>query len=204
MLDPGPIRYPPTRHTLTDLSSINQPGLIVQHLLNGAHPISPPAPLKWSLFLHNYIRTTVAAVVEYESMRIGLDRFITRYWPAPDMPSTVAEIHHLYDAARNAENCVSNFHRALLFLKRIKGSRMVRPLPRSVLILRPYVEESINGFRDAIQHMDERLLTYEALPTFRISTLLTEDRMESFGHQIKYAELGLWLKQAHQIAVMLA
>jgi hypothetical protein len=117
------------------------------------------------------------------------------------------------------ETCITTTYRSARFAHGLTAQPSLRPQLRSHLdkldVLRASRRGgSLKGVRDAIHHMDERIIKGHAsegsnlcLHNHELTIYdypIKEGVTEGITHTIKYIELAKWLKQLHKTSMVLA
>jgi hypothetical protein len=155
-----------------------------------------------------YVRLVEGAHVYYKQGR----EFVQRVWI--DHSKIGIGAHNL--AATHFEHCINMMHRAALCMTRIRGGKDIPADIKSLIPTRPTfmansITKRLRELRDAIQHMEARVLRGEIAentpfmltatgpetPLNDLSqpgqTLKIIDRLTLGGQEVKFEELVAWL-----------
>lgn len=162
-----------------------------------------------------YVRLVEAAFAEYRQGR----SLVHATWNRRD-PSTIPiGAHNL--ACASFKSCLTNMHRAVRCMLKIRGRPDVPQALKDLLPVRPrFVEarvaDRIRDVRDAIQHLEGQVLDgtipektpfmlgavgpETSIPEEPGQTLKTIDRLQIGKFEITFLELCTWLKEMGQCA----
>lgn len=190
-------------------------------------------------YLENFTRLVVHAATEY---KLGAAK-APLYWmemvqPGPparleiSMPSsdsckapevrlsgltiTLPDFRSIEVASSHFETCITNLHRALQYLKRIKSDRRIslskNALPPHLWVFQDAVQEKVGNFRHAVQHTEDQILRGE-ISTGAFMPLATGDDVEEEGveirvidriefgeHRILFRDLACWIADLRKCA----
>jgi hypothetical protein len=146
----------------------------------------------------NFIRLVDLAIFEYENGRIALCQFAT--------PSNATLIGLFIKASAHFEVCVSTLIRSMNHLMKMRGERKISQplkdlLPRTLRGRKvERVRDEVKVLRDAIQHLEEKILKGETPTGKPIALMPCEDCIELGGYKISYSHLAEWLRELHGCA----
>lgn len=149
----------------------------------------------------NLIRLVDRAIAEYEHGR----KAIYDYWH-----SVVEEIS-LVAGVRSVgyfEGSIDALKRAINHITSIRGNKDVPQslkdlLPKNSILLTGSVEHQIREMRNAIQHLEKKLIEGKISPGEPFYLSPEEETLSIGSLSIKYGDLADWLKEAHFLALSL-
>jgi hypothetical protein len=158
--------------------------------------ISSPPTSKGRQLADAFVHVVEKSLIEYEAARARLIQFLG---------SGTAEDYHR--AQDHAESCVQSLHRALklgfrlrsLGFRRADGSAYV-PRPRDLPALSDGVRSQVGDLRDALEHVDDDIMSGSHPETIEVSLHLGWDKLSLLSHTLSYAEMASWIAQLHQLA----
>lgn len=149
----------------------------------------------------SYIRLVAKAVHDFELAGSAND---AAREPLSDFLSAIQVTDHL-------ENCIVTLHRTLLFLNTLKDrgiltadAEHITLKPRSAPVLATETQKRIRDMRDAILHMDDRIMDGEYIDGTPIALSPRNGRLELESVVIRLDEIANWLDQLSEIAELLA
>ena len=140
----------------------------------------------------NFIRLVDVSVREYELARRRIDG------KSPNLPRINVATGHF-------ESLLSTLKRAIAHLKALRSHRdaptsLKRLLPGRSKVLSGSVEKRVTGMRDAIQHLDEKVIK-GAIHKGEPVCLVPEIQGVRLGNfNISYQELASWIQELHHLA----
>ena len=183
----------PKRCEMPDLSNLNSK-VILTFILNAMLKGGGPRDLQaWALVI-SYVRLVDKAVVEYQSARAYLEEYVT---------TDFFHMSPVFRATGHIETCIGTLKRAIRALDRIRRDQQSPEIPKHLPVLSGQTPERITEVRDAMEHMDERILNGQ-LPTIEALCLLTDDGLDFCGTRVSFTELASWVKQLHSLSESLA
>lgn len=148
-----------------------------------------------SLLLRNALRLIDQSILEY---KWALDdfRLFTKF----------GAVDGFFRGQGHLENCVNSTHRAITFLERLRRYKLetsdgVHIVPRSknLEVLTEGVRYRIRDLRNAIMHVDERLVDFQGGEAVAIHP--TDSGVELEGIRITWEELSRWLRQLYKLGL---
>jgi hypothetical protein len=143
-------------------------------------------------FQTTLVRVTDKALEDYELARLAFHEFVTR--PNNSVWSP------LFRATGHMENCLSSLERLFRLTRRLLEHSETSDLVRSVAALAPSARKRISTLRNAMEHIDERLVNEKIKEGDLTMLFLGEDAIELQGVSVSYAELAQWLTELHGLA----
>jgi hypothetical protein len=176
--------------SLGHLDSKNTLNAMLNLTLGGRGALPPPG----QGLLSNLTRLTDKAVLEYESARASLDRYLASPGDRP--------LSQLFRAFDHLETCLDAVHRAGLHADRLR-TRPGPPRIHQAQLPTPQARERVRRARNAVQHSEERILegqtgTGTGRPVRLIATstgLVVGER----GLYIRYVWLAMWITRYHDL-----
>lgn len=170
---------------------------MMSHFFTG----SGPKGRKAFALVMNFIRLVDLAIREYENGRDALCEFATTI--------NGFGLHLTIRASAHFEVCISTLKRSVYLLKRIQKHPEVPQslkdlLPRGSRVLPGQGEHQILDMRNAIQHLEERIITGEIMAGQSLGLMPSEDCIELGGCRILYPDLAEWLRELHIHAIRLS
>jgi hypothetical protein len=181
-----------------------------RHWLNVIFTGNRPDTYQIHAITTTYVRLVEAAFAEYRQGR----SYIYATWVHRDPATIPIGTHNL--ACASFESCLTNMHRAVRCMLKIRGRPDVPQGLKDLLAVRPRFAEArvadrIRDVRDAIQHLEGQVLdgtipentpfTLGAvgpetpIPEEEGQTLKTIDRLRIGNFEITFLELCTWLKE---------
>jgi hypothetical protein len=142
-----------------------------------------------------FVRLVDKAVQEYEAARGMLDSYLST------RPRTFSFILR---AVGHMEPCLNAVARAVRFVDALRSSRGGPRIPKNLSCLSSSAKGRIQGIRDAVEHMEERVLTDRIVSGEPVALVLEDGHVELATERISFVELSTWLKQLNNLAVTLA
>ncbi len=185
------------------------------HWLNILFLGNRPDAFKIHAIVTTYVRLVELAYVHYKHARQQVEAFWNHHG------SLMIGSHNL--GATYFEDCINSMHRAVLCMRRIRSFPEVPADLKAIFPDRPTfttdaVADRIRGIRDAIQHMDERVLKGiipESTPFMLTAsgpeapfpdssqpnqTLKVIDRLIIGDREVLFSELIAWLHEMGECA----
>lgn len=185
----------PRRSSMPDLSGLFRKAMLTLLLTRvfqnaGAQGHLPRA------FQTNLVRLTDKALEDYELARAAFEEYVTRANNNVWSP--------LFRATGHMENCFSSLERALRLARRLLEDPETAQAVANFGVLAPEVRRSIGTIRNAMEHIDDRLLRGQIRDGDLIMLHLGEDAVQLQEQSIRYQELAAWLTELHGLAERMA
>jgi hypothetical protein len=164
--------------TLPDLSKLD-PHLSREHTLKVVFNAAGSPDQQVAVLLKSYLRLVDKGVSEYQATTAAL---------------AGATTHQLLVAAGHLENCVLTMRRALRFAYRLKSLQSAPTPPRQAAIFQARTQESLIRVRDAIEHLDERLLNEQIPDGSPVVLLIDGDNLVIGDITLPARDLAAWLE----------
>jgi hypothetical protein len=107
-------------------------------------------------------------------------------------------------AVNHVEECLVSLNRCKNYIERIKRSKTIPMVSRSLKVLLRHNEKRITDIRDAIEHMDKDIIQNEIPVDEPIAVLVKSDSVELYGIEIFFSELAEWIQELHSFASSLS
>ena len=165
-----------------------------------------PADYKVAVLIDAFMRLVQASLHQYETGRCQIET----YWNTHDRIA----MSHLILGSSYFESCLTNVHRAIGHMRKLKGredipSAVKAALPKRLIFIEEDAAKRIQDLRDTIQHFDEHVMdgrvpegTFVALMlTGPVTTtkegkeLKTVDRVSIGNHELMLQHLAQWLRE---------
>jgi hypothetical protein len=166
---------------------------------------------------NTYVRLVDAASTEYQLGAKALDQF----WRNHES----MELRAMNRSVSHFESCISDVHRAIRTYRALRNHKSRDSLSvllgtKKPLFATDAVASQIRALRDAIHHLDEKLYKGEIAegesfsvrpdgpevshPAEPNQTIKTIDRLVFGKSQVLFRDLSQWLREMHEVAVMIA
>ena len=165
------------------------------HMLNVFFRAGGPKRKKSSALVKNYIRIVDHLIIEYKYARAALLKFV-------NTPNNV--LGPLLVATGHLETIISSLKRAIRFLECIKRDRHIPTIEKNLSVLSSDTKKRVTSLRNAIQHLDERLIKGEHGDGEANALLVKSDGIELFNTEIKYTEIANWIRELDKVSSQLA
>jgi hypothetical protein len=179
---------------MPDLSELNSK-LSLQFALNRVFGGGGPSDPRSYALAVNFVRIVDIALLSYEQIRLELTTFVNG-------PGNL--ISPLLIATGKCESLLECLQRAIRLARRIKSDKNGPSIDRYLGVLTGTTGTCIGHMRDAIQHVDEKLMGKEWRPGDPSWLLMENDRISLMGQEILYSEVAAWLRELHRVATKIA
>jgi hypothetical protein len=168
--------------------------------LRRAFQNSGPKDLGAYALVLNATRLSDLAIREYEQGRSMLVSLVTE---------TGAGLDYAVAASGHFETCLSALHRAL---RHLDALRRFKPAPVELKRLIPVdlvernrtIAREVSDLRDAILHLDERIIKGKLSQGEALCLLPTKEGLELGAHQLPFELLAKWLRRLHDCSSCVA
>ncbi len=155
-----------------------------------AGPLNRKARALWI----NYVRLVDQLIWEYEAARDALQDYV-------DTPNTT--LSPLFRAIAHMETLVNTMRRAILFARRMRRHKD-SPQIEKLNVLSGNAGDRIVEIRNAIEHLENKILEGKITQGEPTTLLVQSDRIELLAHEIFYRELADWAIELHDLAIQLS
>jgi hypothetical protein len=181
----------PTTNEMPDIADLN-PKLSLAFMLNRFFGGSGPTNKNSYALVMNFIRVVDLLVDEYKNARERLSQFTNRENNTVMSP--------LYFATGSFENAVTTMARAIKFAQRIRNDRNGPEVARRLVVLSGDVFSRVNGMRNAIEHLDNKIVGQTLGPNDFVCLILTNQKALAEDIEIQYSEFATWIRDLHALA----
>ena len=185
---------PPRSCEMPDLSELYDKVLLTL-ILNVWLRGRGPKDQKASIFVTSFIRLVDKTLVEYKYSRSALLEYVNT--PANTMSP-------LFRATAHLETCIHSLKRAIRFAEHIRRDKKSPTIPQKLDVISKSAQIRITVVRDAIEHMDDRIIKGKIPKNGPVALIMKSDCLELAGEIITYIELAEWIKQLHRLALEFA
>jgi hypothetical protein len=165
------------------------------HILNVVFRGGGPQQRQSAALVRNYIRIVDHLIIEYQSARDALTSYV-------NTPNEV--MGPLFVATGHFESVITSLKRAQRFLERIKRDRAVPSVDKELAVISKEAIKKVTDIRDAIEHLDEKVIKGKIEEGESIALLVKSDGVELLGTEIKYTELAKWIRELDTVSNFLS
>ena len=184
------------KYNIPDLSGLKPFSVtfMMYHVFAGGGPKGHEA---YGLLM-NFVRLVDLTIREYENGRMALNQFVAT--------DDFSSLGFFFRASAHFEVCISTLKRSMNHLIRMRRERKISQplkdlLPKTLRGRKvERVRDDVRVLRDAIQHLEERILKGETPTGKPIALMPCEDCVELGGYRILYSDLAKWLRELHGCA----
>lgn len=187
-------KWPPRTCEMPEINDLRDYRTLT-HVLNVYFRRGGPQKIKAAALVRNYIRMIDHLIMEYKYAREALLNYV-------NTPTNV--LGPLFVAIGHLETVVTSLKRAIRFLDRIKRDQQIPAIERNLSVLSNDTKYRVTSLRDAIQHLDEKLIKGELREGEEITLLAKSNGIELFSTEIKYTEIANWIRELDKVSSQLA
>lgn len=181
----------PKRSSMPDLSALFRKKMLTL-LLTQVFQCAGANDYAARAFQTTFVRVTDKALEDYELARSAFQEFVTR--------SSNSVWSPLFRATGHMENCLSSLERIFRLARRLLEHPETSDLVSGVSALAPDVRKRISTIRNAMEHIDERLVNKKIKEGDLTMLFMGEDSIELQEISVQYADLARWLTELHDLA----
>jgi len=179
-----------TQWQLPDLSDLTT-RTALDHVMNIIFRGAGTGDPRTDVLVKSFLRLVDKAVREYELAR-------------QEAGSAGGDVLPLIRASGHLENCITSMKRSLRFAEALFRSNADIPRPKCLSVFSSHAEKTVTVLRDAIEHMDKRIIKNELRPEDALTPYLNGSLLELAGSRVSITELAGWLRQLHNFGVALS
>jgi hypothetical protein len=181
---------------LADLDS----SLRGKRLLGRIMGVHGPPTARGLQIADGFVRLVEKTVVEYESVRRELLRFLTD-----------GLLDNYFRAQDHFETCIQSLHRAILYLDQLRRLGFSRadgtpfvPRPRDLQVLNEGIRSRVRQLRDQSEHLDKDIINGRIPEDAEVAIHLGRQCARLAEIEICYEEMSIWIIQLHHFAALLS
>ena len=177
--------------SLADLGSNLTLALVINTIFRGR----VPGDRRSETLMVGFVRIVDKAVREYEACRTALHA---------SRAGGRRSFGKLLEAVASMESCVNALARAHLYVGALRSYRRGPRISRHTAALSTGARNRIRNLRDAIEHMDERILAGKLAEEEPVALLLDGGCVALGTTRVSFGEMAGWLRGLHGLAFALA
>ncbi len=178
-----------------DLTDLSIP-VMIDYLVNLVFDHAGIEDQTASSFLHNFLMVTDKALREYNEARELLIQYV----------ASANKTMLLVEAFGRFETCINSIRRCLRYVDKMARHPCSPVIDRTLKRLLGSYESTIKPLRDAIEHMDEDILSGETPRGIPRALMITRDGegLQIARHRLSFTEVSAILRQLHSLATKLS